>query len=977
MRNGLKPRLYGTAISIGLLALAAPGVMAQDQGQGQDSETLDGVVDSLDEVIVTGSRIKRSGMSAPSPVTVLDAESLALQGEINIANVLNQLPALGSTFTTASSTGFIGTAGLASLDLRRLGTSRTLVLVNGRRHVATNAGSAAVDINSIPQELVERVEVVTGGASAIYGADAVTGVVNFIMKDDFEGATFYAQMGQADEGDAFSYTARGIVGGNFANGKGNAVISAEWSETDGFFSNERSFQRRDLSFVDNPDDGDTPDNTNDGVPDEILIEGARLNFITAGGIFLNPLTGEQFKFENGNFAPFNRGDQIFAGGTAIGGDGIPLSDIGGSLQPDVQRAIVNANVTYKFNDNVNFFMETKYVNTQTFSESGTGAFDIFSISIQDDNAFLTDQARGFMQDNGISSFLVSRSHQEVLRSQSADRELFRGVVGFEGDLGMGMTYETSFNYGRSTSAIQQGNNRINQRFFAGIDAVIDPATGEAVCRSSIDPDAAEGFPDFATNGCVPINILGENAISEEAQQFAFANGFLNEEVEQKVANVILTGDLGEFGLELPGGGIEWAGGWEFRSEDAKSFPTAVDQLGLTFLNVIPPTTGDFDVWEAFAEVSLPILKDAPFAKELTLDGALRISDYSTVGNTTTWKAGLNWAPINDLRFRATFSQAVRAPNISELFGPQSQTFLFFEDPCDTENLDAGSDNREANCRALGVPEGFDQDDERGNTPGTSGGNPDLQEEKADTLTIGAVFQPSAIPGLSMSVDYWDIEIDDAINVPSLQNVLDNCVDGATIDNQFCPLIERGPNFQVVGFELTNQNFASLEATGVDFELGYAFDLEALGAPEWGSLNLRAIGTYVDENREFPFQVDPDFFDREVGELGTPEWNINFNATWNVDDWTLNYELRWIDKMLIVEQDDLAQDPDLQSIVRTDHTFFHDIQVRYQLTEEVQVMGGVNNLTQKFPPLGLSGAGTGSAIFDNVGRFFYGSVRLTF
>lgn len=943
--------------------LGTPGAIAQDTAADDED---------IEEVVVTGSRIKRSGIDAPTPVTVLNSEVISLAGEVNLANLLNQLPALGSTFTNASSSGFIGTVGLSFLDLRRLGRDRTLVLVDGRRHVGGSAGEASVDINSIPQELIERVEVVTGGASAIYGADAVSGVVNFVMKDDYEGLSLYGQVGNADEGDSFSYTTRGIMGGNFADGRGNAVMTFEYSSSDGFIGNDRSYRRENLRFVDNPANGDTLDNPNDGIPDEILLPDIGLDFITIGGIF-DDFGGNTLVVENGQFRPFDTGSQVFAGGDQQGGDALRTSDIAGSLQADLERIITTAKINYQVNDNMNAFIEAKYINAKSFALNGTGAFDIFSISIGQDYAFLTDDQRQFMVDNNINTLFVSRSHNEAERNSRAERQLFRGVAGIEGDFDNGIAYELSYVYGRSTNAIQQGNNRINARFSAGLDAVIDPATGQAVCRSSIDPAAAEGIPDFALNGCVPINILGEGAISQEAINFAYADAFVNESLEQNVINLAFTGDTADMGFELPAGGISWATGFEYRKETASSVPSEIDQLGLTFLNVIPPTGGSFDVYEGFAEVSIPLLKDTAFAKHLSVDGAVRISDYSTVGSATTWKVGMNWAPIDDLRFRGTFGRAIRAPNIAELFGPQSQTFLFFDDPCDVDFLDEGGANRAANCAALGAPDGFQQDDTRGNTPGTTGGNPNVGEETADTLTIGMVYTPSWAQGLSLTLDYWDIEIESAISTPTLDDVLSNCVDGASIDNSFCSLITRDPNtFQVETFTITNQNFAALEARGIDFEVNYLWNLESAGA-----IDFRAIGTYLIERNDFPFQVQPDFVDEEAGELGDPEWSINFNATWNYEKWSFNYEMRFIDDMLIVEIDELEADPDLQDVTSTGTTFFHDIRVGYELRDNIELFAGVNNLTQEFPPVGLSGAGTDSAIFDNIGRFYYTGLRVDF
>lgn len=962
--------------SFALLALLPNySAMAQDADAQAD--------EALEEIIVTGTRITRPNLTTPSPVTSLGAQELALSGDVNLANVLNQLPALGSTFTAASSTGFVGTAGLSFLDLRRLGTDRTLVLVDGRRHVAGQAGTAAIDINSIPQELVERVDIVTGGASAIYGADAVSGVVNFIMKDDFEGVSLYGQGGQANEGDAFTYTMRGAIGGNFNDDRGNAVVTFEVSSSDGFDGTDRSFPNVNRTLVANPE----------GSPDQIMIDNATIDFVTVPGVFcgieyfaVSTASGCWQPDANGTLMPFNAGrgfndvlGQFSSDGISINGDGTPLADIAGTLQPDADRVITTARIRHELSPFSDLFAEAKYANTQSQSVFGTGAFDIFSIPITPEYAFLDDTSRDIVANSLAGLVLLSRIHNEANRGADAERQLFRGVFGVEGGFDNGVGYELSYVYGRATNQVQQLNNRINERFFAGVDAVVDPATGDPACRISIDPDAVnpvtgDAFSSIVTDfadECVPINVMGTGAISPEAVAWSHAEGFLNEAIEQNVVSLILTGET--IGFDLPAGPIGWAAGAEYREEFAESVPTEIDQLGLSFLNVIPPTEGEFDVTELFGEVSLPLLAGTVAAEELTLDAAVRAADYSTVGSASTWKVGLSWTPVTDIRFRGTVSEAIRAPNISELFGPQSQTFLFFDDPCDADNLDSGSENRAANCAALGLPPDFQQDDTRGNTPGTTGGNADVTEETADTVTVGFVFTPRFVDNLSLTVDFWDVEIEDAISTPSLDDVLSNCVDAATLDNQFCPLITRDPvTGQVETFVITNQNFSALEARGVDFELNYLWDLGA-----GGTINFRNIATYLDKLDQFPFQVDPDFVDEEKGEVGDPEWSTVFNATWNYNDWSVNYEFRWFDSMIEVENDVLEANPDVRDHIFTGSTQYHDIQVRFRAMESTELFLGVNNITEEWPPNTRTGASTDSAMWDNVGRFFYGGVRVNF
>ena len=1006
-KRSCRAALLGSAAT--MIACSAIGAPAIAQDLVQDDEA------AIEQMVVTGSRIKRTGLTAPTPVTVLGAEQLSLSGETNLGNLLNQLPALGSTFSSASSTGFIGTTGLNLLDLRRLGTDRTLVLVDGRRHVGSVDASASVDINTIPTDLIDRVEVITGGASAIYGADAVSGVVNFVLRDDFEGVKFSAQIGDADEGSTLSYFIRGTAGGNFADGRGNAVISAEFSESSGFLSNERAFDRRNESFVANPaEDAEEGDDPN--IPDTILIEDARLPLFSFGGLTTSffGTAGPLGLTSDGDLVPFDTGEVFDNFRRSIGGDGVLLSDIGGSTQPDQQRINVNAKIDYELHDYVTLFLEAKYVNNQAQS-FGTASFDT-ALPIQADNAFLSDQAQALLAAEGASSFAVRRIHNDLgFRSDDIERQTFRGVVGFEGEFDNGLSYELSYVYGRSTNTIVAFNNRINDRFLAATDAVeitaadvaalesrdLDPdpgadgispfAAGDIVCRSTLqnelnlDPSTSVGdprlpdgrvAPDFAFNGCVPASVFGEGAISAEAAAFINDDSVRSETLEQSVVTGVVTGDSSPW-FELPAGPIGFAIGGEYRFETATTRPPGVDILGLTFGNVINVTGGQFDVYEGFAEVSVPLLKDLPAIRELAVEAAVRVSDYSTIGFTNTWKVGGSWSPVSDLRFRAVFSRAVRAPNIGELFGAQDQTFAFLEDPCDTENLDAGSDFRVGNCNALGAPANFQQDETQGNIPGTQGGNPDLDEETADTLTLGVIFQPRWVPGLSITVDYWDIEIEDAIDSPEIDDVLRLCVDGPSIDNSFCPLIERDPGtFQITGFTLVQQNIAALEASGVDFEVNYLLDLADVGF-DYGSLDFRVIGTWLDARTDFPFQEFPDEPEDETGELGDPEWVVNTNITWNWQGWTVNYELRFIDTQLLVENEELEADPDIQVPLRTGTDFFHDIQVRYQLHEQLELYAGINNIGDNNPPFGLSGAGTDSAIFDTIGRFYYGGLVARF
>ena len=626
--------LAASASAAVLSALAVLAVNSPAAAQDDDSSADAG---SNDRIIVTGSRIRRPGLDAPTPLTVVGAETIARQGDVNLGNVLAQMPSLGSTFNSGASTRDVGTAGLALADLRRLGVDRTLVLIDGRRHVAGQAGSAAVDLSTIPVDLVERVEIITGGASAVYGADAVSGVVNIITKRDFEGVELFSQAGQAHEGDALAYTFRGTAGTNFAGDRGNAVISAEWTDTNGFTARDRSFGRLNQGFLNNPEDTDVISGGNDGIPDRILVDDFRLFTFADGGQLFVPGVGPQlFRFDGaGGLAPFDFGDIVsFDEGFASGGDGYPFVDILNDAQPDSQKLVINGRVEYEIDPRLRFFGEGKYVHSETFFEFlpsfDLGALD-GSLFFTLENPLIPAPTQQILIDNGVPFFLMSRIHEDLgKRGEDIERNTYRSVVGFEGDFENGWNYELSYVFGRTESTALQLNNRITERFFAAIDVVRDPGTGQPVCRVSVDPVAASLFSADTVSGCTPANLFGVNTISQEARNFINTDSPIDDEIEQHVVTFVLAGDSSPW-FELPAGPIGVAFGGEYRSEMSSSVPAEEIQQGLTLQSVTQPVSGSFDVWEGFGEVSIPVLSGLPFIDSLTVDAAVRYADYSTIG----------------------------------------------------------------------------------------------------------------------------------------------------------------------------------------------------------------------------------------------------------------------------------------------------------------------------------------------------------
>ncbi|WP_374763503.1 TonB-dependent receptor domain-containing protein [Yunchengibacter salinarum] len=946
------------------VAAAQAGVQAAGAASGADEED----AFTMEAIVVTGSRIQRTGATTPTPVTMLDAETLSLNGDTRLADTLNQLPALGATQTDANTNFNPQEAGTNFLDLRRLGIDRTLVLVDGRRHVGSRPGSAAVDTNTIPNALVERVEVITGGASAVYGADAVSGVVNIIMKDDFEGLKVDAQTGITDEGDGESYQLSLTGGMNFDDKRGNVFFNATYDRTEDIVGSDRGWRMQKLRFAPNPADT----GPNDGIPGQILFGDTGFISTPPGGRVIGQ-GGQLFEGAGGPFTFDGQGNLISqnlgelpASFLSSGGDTADLAQFD-LLQVPVERLIVSGGVTYQVSDSVDFFARAKFANTQS-STFGQPTFSLPSVEpmlIQADNPFVPQELRDVLAANGEDAFFVGRTNvdQGAARSRS-DRDTVQIYTGFEGDISSNLDFAVHYQYGRSDNSTEFINAQVPSRFQQALNAVEDPDTGEIVCA---DP----------SGGCVPLNVLGRNAATPEAIAFTHADFLTFGEVEQHVVNGTVSGDTsGSF--EPLAGPVGFAAGFEYRDESAETEEGFLRNTGNVFSS--PPigdVNGSFDVWEAFAEVSVPIVRDAAFAEEINLEGAIRFGDYSTIGSTTAWKVSGDWALNSSIRFRGAFSVAVRAPNIGELFGPTDVENLFLEDPCDTDNLDSGSGNRRDNCAALGLPADFQSQSLNRTNTVVTGGNPDLSEEEADTITIGAVLTPSFLPGLTLSVDYWDIEITDAINSFPAQALVRNCVDADTINNPFCDQITRqsNGNFDVIESRLIN--VAAFEAAGIDFDASYFVDMEsATDGSVPGELDISLVGNWVDKLAFFSQEEGAP--DREAGELGDPDFQANLRATYSLEKWTFSVEERY----MASQRFDLGESLEARDPNSAGDQWYTDIHVRYNLGEQSHVWFGVDNLFDNNPPriarIPEIRSFTGdSTQFDQVGRFFSIGTSLTF
>jgi len=1020
--------VQGSALTLALFS-AMPAM-------AQDAAPADEVATEADEgaIVVTGSRIRQPNLESTVPITTVSGEEFFETGQVSIGDVLNDLPQLRSTLSQSNGTRFLGTRGLNLLDLRGLGTQRTLVLVNGRRHVAGDilSNGVSTDINTIPTDLIERVDVLTGGASSIYGSDAIAGVVNFIMKDDFDGIQLRAQTGlNIDYGDAGNQYVSALVGKNFGDGRGNIALNVEYAHQSQYTASGRGRninQNNNFVVVDTDAAGGT---NGDDVFDRIFYEDIRSATISTGGQlgFTSPTAACgrdplgaayacNFLFRpDGTLTP-QTGTRIGLGpnGNYVGGNG--YSGREGSLvtlTPTLERISVNAFAHYDISEAVVPFIEAKYVKTTAFgSQSGpffsqgtTLGSDVRE-RIRLDNPYLNPAARAIIEQQlvaggttptGATRFSLRKNWTEFgIRDERIERETWRVVAGLKGDFNDDWTYEISGNYGEfKESNLIKGNINL-QRYLLALDTTRN-AAGQIVCRSSIDPTAAipyQGADGDAAilasdvAGCVPLNPFGDGASSAEARKYVTQTTSAQGKITQFVASGFVAGDLSQL-FELPGGPIAFSLGAEYRRETNYYDLDDLTQRGYAFYNAIPEFTAPaFEVKEVFGEVSIPLLKDMPFAHALTVTGSGRIADYKgATGTVYTYSTGVDYAPIEDLRFRASYSRSVRAPNLSELFSEQSQNFApGFSDPCSARNIGQGSSTRAANCAAAGRPTNYDfvyvQSLEI-----VSGGNPNLREEKSTSFTVGGVFEPRFVPGLSFSVDYYDIKIDNVITSVSAQTIANQCYDLADLNNQFCALIQRagaggGPNgeeqFRILEGTLlaSTLNFAKLTARGIDFNLGYrkAFD--------WGNVSVNGVWTHALERDNFVNPTDPDRINRVLGELGDPKDAFNLRTKVDVGNVGFTYELRYLGGMYLNTYEDFnelqgrpPENPDYAQIKKYPAVWYHNVRLDADVSDRFNVYVGVDNLFDRQPPLGLTGVGAGSGIYDVRGRYGYVGVVAKF
>jgi iron complex outermembrane recepter protein len=899
---------------------------------------------TLAEVVVTGTRIGRSGFDTPVPITVIDAQAIATAGFNNVNDILLQTPAVGVGLGMETAS-YSNDAGATFVNLRGLGTDRTLVLVNGRRRVSGTQTSSAVDLTTIPANMVERIEVITGGASAVYGADAVTGVVNVILKDDFDGLSLTGRAGlSAEHGDGESYSVGAYGGTGFAADRGRMNFAVSYNDEEPFFIRDRSFLFPPLNFIGNPANTGPAD----GIADEITIEDVRFVQTHPAGTFV--IDGTRYTVDpqlrqTQNGALFNSG---LVGSN--GGDGYNDLDYR-SLRLKQSTFASLATMRYDMTPGVQLFLESNFASSRTI-DPRTPTFD-FGVVLQRDNPFIPAAVGALMDANDMTELAVSRTHKDHgdVQKTTVDRTTYNIVAGLDGSIGERLDWELFYQYGRYNQNLTT-NSRIESKWFDALDVISDPTTGAPVCRNAV----------ARASGCVPLNIIGQNVATPEALAYIGHARILNVRNTQQIAGLQATGRL----LDLPAGPLNYAVGMEYREEGLHARDDGLAEQGLLFFvdNGGPPADARSSVKEAFVETLLPILSDAPLAQRLDLEGAVRFSDYDTIGNTVAWKVGADWTPIEDIRFRVTRSSSVRAPNLAELFSPGIRSDVGVDDPCDISRIDL-SPNRRANCLALGAPAGW-VDTQLSGRSGLSGGNPDLQEETARSWTVGAILTPRFIDNLRVSIDYWKIDIDDAINAISATDILEKCVDLASIDNVFCGLFTRGADFSVDEIRLSDVNIGKLQASGIDVQADYSLPLDAFNWP--GTLRVRLNATYLDEHEELVDPLDPQSLIVRVGEVENPRVLGSLDIGYARGP----LDVRWTAHYIGGAEVDVQASPEAYDDPDWSAMMTHDIVASYDLSEDYDVYIGLNNVFDQAPPRNpITSWGIYEASrYDSIGRFLF-------
>jgi iron complex outermembrane recepter protein len=916
-----------------------------------------GQVSEADAITVTGSRIARQELESAMPVSVIRMDEAFRFGSISAYDALSRDPAIGIGQSPASAANGWD-AGISSPNLRNLGTNRSLTLIDGQRRVSSSARSSAVDIGMIPVGMIDRIEVVTGGAAAIYGADAVTGAVNVITKRDIDGLNISATNGISQRGDASEFMVSLATGGKFAEDRGSFSIGGTYTQSDPLSFRQRYDDRGWVNNVPNP----ANTGISDGIPDEIRIDDMRqFYFAYQPSYWLN---GKSWIVDNGtprvagydtlyNPGEFSYGD---------GGDGRNLRDQD-QFRGGFKSLALMGRVDYAITDAIEYggyfsYARSKYdgMMPQWRDDSRAVFFNGAGGSVAYlDNPYLPAGVRQAMLDNGLSRLNISRTYGNFpAREQDHDRETFTIGQSLGGALTDRLQWEAFWQYGRSEDEVTE-LTPYRSHWLAARDVISDPVTGQPVCRDQAARAA----------GCIPLNIFGVDTPSQALLSYVFGERREQRINTQQIYGASVNGAL----FSLPYGDVSIALGVEHRTEKLKTRDDPLALIGELQYgggpNAHPELDVSSDVSEVYGEIVVPILSGLPFAERLEVEGAYRYSDYSTVGGTDTWKAAATWAPFDWLTLRGVRSRSVRTPNFGELYEPQVTVQQgSISDPCEAGAYHASA-TRAANCLALGVTTPLP--DIKVGPLTTSGGNSDLKPETSNSLTLGAIVQPAFLPGLDLTVDYWDINITNVITQFSYTTLLNLCVDLPTIDNPYCERIVRDPATGGPSTILSNQlNAARLYARGIDIGANYRLPLGS------GRLSLAFKGTWLLKNVTETTPGIPTGDVQAHNNYQNPRFRASLVTAYEVGKVNVALETRF---MSASTYDVNAISPESHPDNTVPAMVYNDLSLQYQIGDH-RIGFGIRNLFDVKPP-NMPVLYADSQTYDIVGRYFFTTVNLKF
>ncbi|MBC2776046.1 TonB-dependent receptor plug domain-containing protein [Parasphingopyxis marina] len=926
-------------------------------------------------IVVTGSRITNPNLEQSSPVQVVGQDEIDLRQATNAEELIGELPGIVPGLNNSVNNG---STGIGSLNLRGLGSTRNLILLDGNRIVPATLFSQT-DLNVVPVALVERVEVVTGGASSVYGADAITGVANFVTRRDFEGVEAAVSYGITERGDGERLRGDLTIGANFDGGRGNAVLSIGYQEVDDVLQSNRLISQNAV-FVDGSFAGSAT-----GVPTRItslVAGGGGVNQINSDGTALVPT------YSSFNYAPFNYFQTPLERYNIYGAARYEVTpDIEAYTRAMFTKTTVSLQLAPSglFGDTYIFPLNNPFIN-ETIRQQ-ICASPIVGIDAA------TCTAAGAATDPTDPNYLEvpvtinRRLVEQGARNTDIGITQFQVWAGLRGNLSETIEYDVSASYGES--------DRVTTRSGWGLKSRVQQALRALDATNCVDP----------SNGCYPINLFGGGVGTNiDPQAVAFFNqpSSFTDTTSLATVNASINGELGESGLfsETP---IGFAVGVEYREYNASRVADVSEGTQDEVLGTGAPSptfAGQYDVIEGFAELIVPIVEDTPGFYSLTAEGGIRVSDYSNTGTSVTWKAGGTWEPFEGFRIRGIYQRAVRSPNIGELFLPVTTGLTgLTTDPCAGTNP-VGNATLTAICIAQGAPAaliGTISQPSAAQANLTTGGNPDLDPEVSDSYTIGVIVTPRQVPGLALTIDYYDIIVNDAITTRTPGDVLNPCYgpngDGNGSDPTVCSLIIRNPlNGTLNGGgdtpglapPLTNQG--RLHTSGVDFRIAYNLPVS------FGSVNFDLNGNWTEraEFRAVPGGINRDCIglyssncDFSTGAV-QPEWSFNFRTTLSVDDLVdVSLLWRWIDG---VEYEFAATTTGiLPEFLAIDDASYFDLSVRSNVSENFDVTFSIFNLLDRDPPnitsfLGTSTQNSGNTFpstYDALGRRYSVTGRIRF